>query len=79
LETAFQKPLSPLSVLLATSAATGSSTVTLSQTSEIDSSGGLGLIDATLRNGSEPFRRVPAPPLLGSRDANRLLDLCHDA
>src|SRR5204862_4094860 len=40
LETAFQKPSSPLSVLADTSAASGSSTITLSQTSEMPTSGG---------------------------------------
>src|SRR4051812_20605593 len=73
LETAFQNPSSPLSVLLATSAASGSSTMTLSQTTETPRSGGL--VDAALRKGSVPFRRLVSIALLGSGDPKRLLDL----
>src|SRR5690348_16181999 len=62
-ETAFQKPESPLSVLVATSAASGSSTITLSHATAIPSSGGR-LIDATLRKGSDPLRRVASIALL---------------
>src|SRR4051812_9763616 len=69
-EMAVQKPLNPLSVLLAISAASGSSTITLSQAIEMPSSGG----------------RIPAPrcgtttaALLSFGEPQRLLDLCGDA
>src|SRR5436190_5540144 len=56
LETAFQNPSSPLSVPAATSAASGSRTITLSQASEIESRGGL--TDANLPMCSERIGRL---------------------
>src|SRR3954453_3150338 len=70
LETVFQNPSRPRSVLLATSAASGSRTITLSHTSETPRSGGrTRLTDATLPMASEDIGRVVSIALLAGGDA----------